>query len=138
VRRTFTDIHSLARAGVLLITLACVGCGSAGPQEFTPAHRSAAMAALDAKGLQAPNLIERQGAGFIVATYELDAGAVRQLPSLRTFGEHALLTIRESLLPFGYTDFRVNVNGTPPGTGLVRRYGSSRYIDGGSVEWIVP
>jgi hypothetical protein len=53
------------------------------------------------------------------------------------FAEARLLAIREALLPHGYKNYRVNINGPPPGTGLVRRYGAARLI-GGSLEWQTP
>jgi hypothetical protein len=56
---------------------------------------------------------------------------------LRRFAEMRLLALREALLPHGYHDYRVNINGPPPGTGLIKRYGAARYA-GGSVEWVTP
>jgi hypothetical protein len=72
--------------------------------------------------------------GYVVADYSVP----NLSGSARSFGEARLLAIREALLPFRFKDYRVNVNGPPPGTGLIRRYGSARYIDGGTVEWLTP
>jgi hypothetical protein len=102
---------------------------------LTSSDREAVSAVLRAQGLTEPASLELESTGFVVADYEvsdLTAG------SYRAFGQARLLAIREALLPSGFKNFRVNVNGPPPGTGLVRRYGSARYIDGGRVEWLTP
>lgn len=91
---------------------------------------------LEYKHLTAPKRLELSSAGFVVAEYELSDDELSDARPLRAFAEKRLLAIREALLPSGYKDYRVNINGTPPGTGLVRRYGAARFIDGGSLEWI--
>lgn len=73
--------------------------------------------------------------GIVVVDYETSPEVA--IPA-RTLGETRLLAIREALLPFGFKDYRVNINGPPPGTGLVRRYGSARFLSGGPVEWLTP
>jgi hypothetical protein len=42
------------------------------------------------------------------------------------------------LLVDGFKNFRLNVNGPPPGTGLVRRYGFARVVEFGALEWVTP
>jgi len=93
---------------------------------------------LVARKLTNPTDLEVRGDGFIVATYVIPDEAARFIRSKEVFGEERLIAIREALLPCGFTNYRVNVHGTPPGTGLISRYGSSRYIDGGKVEWLTP
>lgn len=56
----------------------------------------------------------------------------------RTIGESRLLALREALLPSGFTSYRVNVNGPKPSPDMTLRYGSSRFLDGGRVEWLTP
>lgn len=73
--------------------------------------------------------------GVVVATYEVPEGMI--IPH-RKFAEDRLLAIREELLGDGFTSYRVNVNGPPPGTGLVRRYGSATFYGSGKVDWSTP
>jgi hypothetical protein len=81
-----------------------------------------------------PAHVELRG-GFVVIDYEIAAGTL--IPP-KTIGETRLLAIRDALSPYGFKNYRVNINGPPPGTGLIRRYGSARFIDGGNVEWLTP
>jgi hypothetical protein len=81
-----------------------------------------------------PKAVELRS-GIVVIDYEVPLDLA--IPH-RTFGETRLLAIREALLPFGFKDYRVNVNGPPPGTGLTRRYGSARFLSGGPIEWLKP
>ena len=40
------------------------------------------------------------------------------------------------MLPFKIVEsYRVTLNGPSPGTGLIRRYGSARFFEGGQVTW---
>jgi hypothetical protein len=73
--------------------------------------------------------------GFVIADFEVSDDFL--IPK-RRFGEDRLLVIREALLPYGYKDYRVNVNGPSPGAGLTRRYGSARLLEGNSLEWVTP
>lgn len=125
---------------VVLGSLTRMPPSSSGPTVLSDVQHAAAVAALKEKGFNPPKSIEVATTGFVVAEFELTEAAVRAYPgSMREFGESRLLAIREALLPHGFNDYRVNVNGTPPGTGLVRRYGSARFISaGGKVEWITP
>lgn len=82
-----------------------------------------------------PTRVEVRNDGFLVVDYELVAGAAI---SPQFLGEQRLLAIRDAMLRFGFKNFRVNVNGPRPGSGLVRRFGSARYIDPGPLEWITP
>jgi hypothetical protein len=94
---------------------------------------------LKSRALTQPDDLTISGAGFVTADYVLaDAYRAQLAIPLSAFAEVRLLAIREALLPFGFKNYRVNINGTPPGTGLTRRYGSARYIDGGKVEWLKP
>ena len=130
-------LAKLALGGaVAVISLAIIGSLSdSGPKILTPEHHAAIGRTLTAKAFTIPDRIEVTSTGFVTATYEVPASLA--IPH-RRFGEDRLLAIREALLPFGFKNYRVNVNGPPPGTGLVRRYGAARFIDGGSVEWITP
>lgn len=107
--------------------------------ELTPTQRRHVDTELDAKGLTHPLSLEVHDTGFVVAEYELtDEARAGLVVTIQTYGESRLLAIREALLPDGFKDYRVNVNGPSPGTGLVRRYGAARFVEGGSVEWVKP
>ena len=123
---------------LLPVSLAVLlSCGAPVPS-LTEEHRAAVSRELLARKLGEPNSLTTRDA-FIVADYETTSLAVRLAGGAEAFGEARLLAIREALLPFGYKDYRVNVNGPPPGTGLIQRYGSARFIDaGGTVEWLPP
>lgn len=92
--------------------------------------------ALKAHGWAEPTSLQLRDDGFIVIDYEVpDTVAVSQR---RAFAEERLLAIREELLVEGYKNFRLNLNGPPPGRGLVRRYGSARIVESGELEWVTP
>lgn len=102
-------------------------------------QQKAVLSVLSSKGLPTPQSIRVESTGFVVADVELTEAQVRQLRSIQQTGQDILLTIREELLVDGFKSYRVNMNGPPPGTGLVRRFGSARFIDsGGKVEWLTP
>lgn len=124
-------VGAIAVVGLAIIS----SLGDSGHEALTAEHRTAVTRALEAKAYTQPNSLELASTGFVTATYEVPSNLA--IPH-RRFGEDRLLVIREALLPFGFKDYRVNVNGPPPGTGLVRRYGAARIIGGGSVEWIAP
>jgi hypothetical protein len=106
-----------------------------GPSALTAEHLGAVRAAHTVHAWIQPNTVELNSVGFIVAEYVIpDDFAIPP----KTLGQTRLLAIREALLPFGFKDYRVNINGIPPGTGLIRRYGSARLIGGGSLEWLTP
>jgi hypothetical protein len=90
---------------------------------------TAIQTAFAAQGLQTPDRIEI-GGGRLVADYTFHGEY-----GTRAFGEKHLIAIREVLLPHGLTTYRVNVNGDSPGTGLVRRFGSAVFHEGGAIEW---
>jgi hypothetical protein len=132
----------MAAVGLGLIALLVVGTvlGSltGSPRQLTAEQRDDAIQALKEKALTLPTSLEVASTGFVVAEYELPDAYVAQLAiPLRRFAEMRLLTIREGLLPHGYKDYRLKINGPSPGTGLIRRYGAARYA-GGSVEWVKP
>lgn len=119
--------------GVAVLCLACAGK----TDPLTQVQVDEVANALRTKDLSAPKSMEVRS-GFVVSAYELDEAEVVRNTPLRAFAESRLLAIREVLLPYGYVDYRVDINGPPPGTGLIRRYGSSRYINGGTIEWLKP
>jgi hypothetical protein len=120
----------------LAVTLAC----SSTPRILAAEHHEAVRKQFDAQGLTQPTELTISEAGFVTADYIVtDVERRRLTMSLREFGELRLLAIREALLPYGFQDYRLNVNGPPPGTGLIRRYGSARFIGvGGKLEWLTP
>jgi hypothetical protein len=120
---------------LVLIVVAVGFCVSqfrgTGPSSLTDEHRAAVERQLKARGLDQPITLRLETNGFIVADYNIrDADAYRA----RSMGEERLLAIREALLPFGFEDYRVNINGPSPGTGLIRRYGASRFL-AGKMDW---
>lgn len=98
-------------------------------QELTDEQRQAIDSALQSKELPAPKRLEMSDIGWIVATYE-----VQDRSEARPLAESAVLTIREAMLRFKFKGhYRVTVNGSSPGTGLILRYGSARFTD--RLEW---
>jgi hypothetical protein len=120
----------------LIVALIVIGRPGGSTPTLTPAMRDEVFAALEAQQLGEPNSLMLRDDGWIVADFELSDTTLQR--QHQTYGEQRLVVIREALLPHGFKDFRVNLNGPSPGTGLVRRLGSSRYIDGGSLEWLPP
>lgn len=106
-----------------------------GPGELTQEHLDAIDAVHREHSWTKPLRSEVSGAGFVTLTYEVTGS---DAIVARAFGQARLLAVREALLRFGFRNYRVNVNGPPPGTGLVRRYGAARYVEGGQVEWVTP
>ncbi|OFV90128.1 MAG: hypothetical protein A3G76_12590 [Acidobacteria bacterium RIFCSPLOWO2_12_FULL_65_11] len=130
-----TGRNLLIGLGVIIVLAAIGNMIDSTPTALTAEHRAAVATAHAAKAWLLPKAIDLSS-GFIVVDYEIPADFL--LPP-KTLGETRLVAIREALLPFGFKNYRVNVNGPPPGTGLVRRFGSARYIDGGGkVEWLTP
>lgn len=126
----------LTSCAVILSTV--VGCGAAAePRELTVGQHAAVINAFRADGRVPPESIVVEGSGFVVAEFLLTDEHRKELTgTIREYAERRLIMIREALLPFGYEHYRVNVNGPPPGTGLIKRYGSARLIGNGSVEWL--
>ena len=123
----------------MVVAAVMASCGSSAPPSLTDEHRAAVSAMLKARQLSDPNQLEVASSGFVTADYEVPDLAVGVDPGgVRSYAAARLLAIREALLPFGFRNYRVNINGPPPGAGLVRRYGSARFIEGGSLEWITP
>lgn len=118
---------------LFLLLLAILGCAnsnrSSRPKSLTSEHREAIRVALRSKSLPSPSSLEISDVGWLVATYEISNGA-----QARDLGERAVLAIREAMLPFKFDGhYRVTVNGSSPGTGLILRYGSARFTD--RLEW---
>jgi len=92
-------------------------------------------AALRSEGLPLPKTLELNSSGWLVATYELAPDEFQG--SGQDFAEKALLAIRNTMYRTKPMHaYRVTLNGPSPGPGLIRRYGSARFIEGGgSVEW---
>ncbi len=122
-----------------LIVAAAVsaGCTTSGaPPPLSEAQRSAIVAELQKVNIPPPSSLEVNDSGFVVATFD-NIPAAMVPDGGRTFAETALIRMREPLAPAKvYKQFRVTVNGPPPGTGMISRYGSARFIeDAGKVEW---
>jgi hypothetical protein len=120
--------------GVLLVVSFIASQRNSGPAALTAEHLAAIEAAHVPHAWERPKSIELRN-GIVVVDYEVPDSLL--IPH-RTFGQDRLLAIREALLPFGFKDYRVNVNGPPPGTGLTRRHGSARFLEPGPVEWLTP
>lgn len=122
---------ALAVLLLAVIAIACSQSRKSQPKSLTSEHRNAINASLKERGIPNPASLEITDGGFLVATYELKS----QPANVRTFAENALLAIREAMLPFKTVEsYRVTINGPSPGTGMIRRYGSARFV-GDSVEW---
>jgi hypothetical protein len=117
----------------IAFTLGCAG-GQRAPSrpQLTAEHRDAINKALKARGYPAPTLTVSDS-DYLVATFELQHAPQQ---SFRAYAEDALLTIRNVMLPFrAFENYRVTLNGPPPGPGLIRRYGNARFVEGGRVTW---
>lgn len=99
--------------------------------QLTPQCRTDILNALTVKRYASPSL-EITNGGVLVATFELSKPPL----SLRSYAEDALITMREAALACNSArNYRVTLNGPSPGTGLIRRYGSARFFEGGPMEW---
>jgi hypothetical protein len=127
----------LPRTAMLVVGVAdflLAACSFGPPPELTAEHRRDIERVLHDANLPQPTTLEVNNSGFLVATFEVDRDDVRG--SIRVFAESAVLAIRNAMYPHKvFQSFRVTVNGPSPGPGLVRRYGSARFLEGGSVEW---
>lgn len=113
------------------------------PKPLNPSQTQVVNSALKSAGLPLPKSMEVTG-GYLVATYELDVDNDAVLAGLASAGitspkelaSKAVLTIRNAALPLKLvSSYRVTLNGPPPGPGLITRYGSARFSEGGSVSW---
>jgi len=96
--------------------------------------------ALSEAGFPAAQAIEIDN-GRLVVTFEFDDAALTLLEakgfgSAREVASKAVITVRNAELPFDLVDsYRVTMNGPSPGPGLIMRYGSARFSEGGAVAW---
>lgn len=116
------------------IAIALASCSST-PPPLSQAQKASIAADLQKINFPAPSSLEVNDSGFVVATFDgIDPSRVTD--GGQGFAEMALLRIREQLLSAGaYKQFRVTINGTAPGTGMISRYGSARLVEGGKVDW---
>jgi len=123
---------------VMLVVIESLTASRA-PSDLLPRHRDAVANVLAARALSQPVQLSLSDVGFVTANYELSEAFIRELADpLPLFAEQRLLAIREALLPFGFENYTVNINGTPPGADFLQRYGASRLTADGSVEWVQP
>jgi hypothetical protein len=121
-----------------ILTLLCLvvsgcssGSGSAPAAPYVP-YDQIARAALKTAKIPEPDSIEIDG-HRLIATYQREFSSVTKA---QTFAENALMAIRNASFQKGpVTFYRVTLNGPPPGPGMIRRIGSARYSEGGTVEW---
>lgn len=89
----------------------------------------------------AARTIEITDGNRLVATFEIDDAALALMvragiKSPQEFASKAVITVRNAELPFNLVDdYRVTMNGPPPGPGLIMRYGSARFSEGSRVMW---
>ena len=111
---------------------------------MTMQQTNAIEAGLTAAKLPLPKTMEINDIGYLVATYEIDLDddavlgqmVLAGVRSPKDMATKAVLTIRNAALPLNFVQkYRVTLNGVPPGPGLVHRYGSARFSEGGSVDW---
>lgn len=126
-----SNSHFRMTAAALLVF--AVSCSP--PPELSEEHRKEIASALTAADLPTPVSLEVESSGYLVATFAVTALTLGGQSS-EAFATKALLTIRNTMFPHKvFQSFRVTLNGPPPGPGLVARYGSARFNEGGSVEW---
>ena len=84
--------------------------------------------------LPQPQSLDINDIGYLVATFE-----PTQPPSRATaesFATTALFAIRNVMVQRNVvSNYRVTLNGPPLGRGLVLRYGSALFSEGGSLDW---
>ena len=84
--------------------------------------------------LPQPQSLDINDIGYLVATFE-----TTQPPSRATaesFATTALFAIRNAMVQRNVvSNYRVTLNGPPLGRGLVLRYGSALFSEGGSLDW---
>lgn len=103
-------------------------------QQLSAQNESEIQAALQSKGFPIPKSIELNESGWLVTTFELSNP--RSASYLENFATNTLLTIRNTMYPHSIvSQYRVTLDGPPPGPDLVLRYGSAWFIEGGQVEW---
>ena len=143
---------AIAAGGLLLIAIVAFYFSTVGspqaqttsaPEEFSPLSKEQRMAVARALVAHEMPLMDELkvdlATGFIVATFTLnDTYRARLKISLQEFGETGLIAIRSVLKSAGYRNYRVNVNGPPPGVGLVTRLGSARSVENSPIEWLTP
>ncbi len=121
----------------LILAALLTGCDTGTPSQrpvLSSQDESAIFSALEQKGLPHPQSLEINDAGYLVVTFEL--ANPRSPAYLEWFATEALLAIRNAMYPYSVVkSYRVTLNGPSPGPGLILRYGSSRFIEGGKVEW---
>jgi hypothetical protein len=124
-------------AVVAAAAVALAGCAASPPPPLplSQAQKAAIAADLQRINFPAPSSLEVNESGYVVATFNgIDPSRVTD--GGQSFAEVALLRIREQLLPSGkYQRYRVTINGDPPGTGMISRYGSARFVEGGALNW---
>ena len=119
---------------ILLAWIGSLSDQSRAEKSLTEEQRSAIAKALHQNGLPTPMSLEINDTGYLVATFQVSEA--RSLASIRENATKAVLTIRNTLYPHGPVNhYRVSFNGPPPGPGLILRYGSVRFSEGGTVEW---
>jgi hypothetical protein len=132
-----SNSYKMALISVCWLALALGCANSRQPRRsltLTDEHRTAINKALKAKHYPAPESLEITEGGFLVATFQINGPVTPN--SLEGFATGSLLAIREAMLPFKVVDnYRVTLNGPSPGTGLIRRYGNARFIEGDQVRW---
>jgi hypothetical protein len=122
-------------AGLCVSVAFLISCETTPSPQLGDQDRSGIAAALRGEHLPPPKTLEVTDAGWLVATFEL---APEELTgSAQVFAERALLTIRNTMYRHKPMHaYRVTLNGPSPGPDLIRRYGSARFIEGGSgLEW---
>lgn len=125
----------------LLITLAALllaGCVASEPDPAKPAvdYKAVVSAALKKQDIARPDKLELQENGWLVATYQDERFGRLSEREKAAFAERLVLAIRNSLYDKDVTTkYRVTFIGNPPGPGLVRKFGSGRFIEGGGFSW---
>ena len=84
--------------------------------------------------LPQPRSLDINDIGYLVATFEPAQPPSRA--AAESFASTALLAIRNAMVPRNVvSNYRVTLNGPSLGRGLVLRYGSALFSEGGSLDW---
>jgi hypothetical protein len=102
--------------------------------ELKQEDREVIAAALSDAQLPQPQSLNISDTGYLVATFEPTLTPTRA--AAESFATIAVFAIRNSMIRRNVvSSYRVTLNGPSLGRGLVLRYGSAFYSEGGSLDW---
>ena len=141
--KPFAKRHLLSVSTLAVFVLLAVGTSEVErlePSETAELERLAAepvSEALQEIGFTGRHEVEVTDREWLAVTLHYDRSPINP----ETIGRNAVVAIRNQIYYRDDIDierFRVSLYGPPPGPGMVRVYGSARFIEGGQVTWSDP